>query len=58
MSTSIIPSIEHSANRVKRSYRSPRLMVYGKVPSLTAAATGTIPETRRRGDDPSRLRIF
>lgn len=58
MSASIIPAIEHSVNRSRRSYRPPRLMVYGKVPSLTAAATGTYPETRRRAGDPTRLRLF
>lgn len=46
------------ATNEKRAYQTPRLTVYGTVRTLTAAATGTFPETRRRSGEPTRLRIF
>ncbi|MDW8319091.1 MAG: hypothetical protein RMN53_14770 [Anaerolineae bacterium] len=58
MTPPTFPTAEPTPPSSKRAYRSPRLTVYGTVRSLTAAARGTFPETRRRSEDPTRLRLF
>lgn len=58
MKPQTLPPAEQPASIPKQPYCSPRLTVYGTVRTLTAAATGTFPESRRRSGDPTRLRIF